>query len=46
MLEYLLKTIDGRYINKYASRVSKRLRNFVMNAPFRVFNLYNERSKF
>ena len=36
MLEYLLKTIDGRYINKYMMSVSKRLRGFVANTPYRV----------
>lgn len=45
MLEYLMKTVDGRNINKYMSKVSKRLRFFIMNAPYRVVNLYTERSK-
>lgn len=45
MLEYLLKTIDGRYINKYMTKVSKILRGFMSNVPFRIINLYNETSK-
>jgi hypothetical protein len=45
MLEYLLKTIDGRYINKYMTRVSKRLRTCMSSAPYRVINLYTETSK-
>jgi hypothetical protein len=45
MLEYLLKTIDGRYINKYMTRVSKRLRSFLGNSPFRVINLFMDSSK-
>lgn len=45
MLEYLLKTIDGRYINKYISKVSKRMRSFIVSAPFKVANKYTEQSK-
>lgn len=45
MLEYLLKTIDGRYINKYMTKVSKILRGFMSNVPFRIINIYNETSK-
>lgn len=29
MLEYLMKTIDGRYINKYMAKVSKLIRDAV-----------------
>lgn len=45
MLEYLLKTIDGRYINKYMTRVSKRMKLFMSTAPFRVINFFTENSK-
>lgn len=45
MLEYLLKTIDGRYINKYMTKVSKRMKLFMSTAPFRVINFYTENSK-
>lgn len=45
MLEYLLKTIDGRYINKYMTRVSRRLKSFLGNSPFKVINQYMEYSK-
>lgn len=44
-LEYLLKTIDGRYINKYMSKVSKRMRTFVNNIPLDFANKYMEISK-
>ena len=44
-LEYLLKTIDGRYINKYMSKVSKRMRTFVNNIPLGFANKYMETSK-
>lgn len=44
-LEYLLKTIDGRYISKYMSRVSKRLKNFVSNIPMKEAQAYSDRSK-
>ncbi len=44
-LEYLLKTIDGRYINKYMSKVSKRMRTFVNNIPLDFANKYSELSK-
>lgn len=36
MLEYLLKTIDGRYINRYMNEVSERLKTYLTNAPYRV----------
>jgi hypothetical protein len=29
MIEYLMKTIDGRYINKYLARVGKLIRKIV-----------------
>jgi hypothetical protein len=45
-LEYLLKTVDGRYINKYMSRVSKRLKTFVCNIPMKEAQTYSDRSKF
>ncbi len=45
MLEYLLKTIDGRYINKYMARVNKRMKTFMSTAPFRAINFYADYSK-
>ena len=36
MDEYLQKTIDGRYINKYLETVSKHLKKIVANIPFSV----------
>jgi hypothetical protein len=40
MLEYLLKTIDGRSINKYMSKVSKRLKGFASGTPLEAVNSY------
>lgn len=40
MLEYLLKTIDGRFVNKYITRVSKKLRSFMSNVPYKVVNRF------
>ncbi len=36
MIEYLMKTIDGRYINKYMARVSKLIRDAVAEAPLKT----------
>lgn len=40
-----MKTIDGRYINKYIARVSKKLRDFVANIPFKIAEKYMDASK-
>jgi hypothetical protein len=36
MLEYLMKTIDGRYINKYLAKASKLIRDAVAEAPLKT----------
>lgn len=45
MIEYLMKTINGRYINKYLAKVVKYIRNAVAQAPLRVVELYNYNQK-
>lgn len=36
MIEYLMKTIDGRYINKYLAKVGRLIRKMVSDAPLKV----------
>jgi hypothetical protein len=45
MNEYLQKTIDGRYINKYLALTSKLLKTTVANTPLKVVESFNEESK-
>jgi hypothetical protein len=41
MDEYLQKTIDGRYINKYLADISKELKKNVANIPLAIVEKYN-----
>jgi hypothetical protein len=45
MDEYLQKTIDGRYINKYLETVSKHLKKIVANINISIVDKFNEMSK-
>lgn len=40
-----MKTIDGRYINKYLAKVSRILKAIVANTPFEGVERYMEISK-
>jgi hypothetical protein len=41
MIEYLQKTIDGRYINKYLAKVSKQLKKNVANVHITIVDKFN-----
>lgn len=45
MIEYLQKTIDGRYINKYLAKVSRQLKKNVANVHITIVDKFNELSK-
>ncbi len=45
MNEYLQKTIDGRFINRYLAKVSKILKTTVSNIPLKMVESFNEESK-
>jgi len=45
MDEYLQKTIDGRYINKYLEIVSRKLKKNVANVHLSIVEKFQEKSK-
>ena len=45
MLEYLMKTIDGRSINKYLEKVSKHIKGIISDAPLKTVERYIEHEK-
>ena len=45
MDEYLQKTIDGRYINKYLEKVSRQLKKNVANVHVSIVEKFQEKSK-
>ena len=45
MIEYLMKTIDGRSINKYLERVGKLIKTVISEAPLKIVEKYIEYEK-
>ena len=45
MIEHLLKTMDGRYINKYMDKVKDNLKEIICEIPFKIAETYFEKLK-
>lgn len=45
MIEHLMKSIHGRYINKYLARVGKQIRRVVSEIPLKLIEKYIEEQK-
>ena len=45
MIEYLMKTIDGRSINRYLERVGEQVKKIISDAPLKLVEKYIEDEK-